>query len=153
MKKYYIGAYAGNIGTSNTGYPITDHFLVMVKDGETDRVKAIYQVQEVRGIIENGEFVEAKPKCENISNCSLCEPEYEMTYWVGDRSIPKTELETQYKVKDITAIVKAAAAFEGTNSPYVSTKHLDIFKNNRELSTRNPVDKPIIVAVKAAMKH
>ena len=152
MKKYFIGAEAGCIGYSQDGYPIHDHQLVLVKSDRSTKVKAIYQVQKVFGIIENGEFVEAKPKCENIANCAS-EPEYKMTYWVADEIIHEAKLKTQYNVLDVTDVVRAAEVFDGISSPYISTKCLDIFKRNRELNARNPEDKPIIAAVKAAMNR
>lgn len=150
MKRFFIGADAGCIGYTSDGYPIRDYQLVMVKSDINDKVKLIYQVQTVRGIMEDENFVEAKPKCEKYTS-TMCDPEYILTYWVGDRQIPETELKTQYKVKDVTDIVKAVAAFADENSPYISKACLDIFQRNRELSARNPADKPIIAAVRAVM--
>lgn len=149
-QKYYIGAEAGCIGRTNNGYAITDHTLVMVKSSRTDKVKRIFQVQEVLGIIENGIFVKAEPVCENICNC-MAEPEYEMSYWVGEKKIPENDLTRQYKVKDITDVVNAIAAFDDKDSPYISKKSCSIFTRNRQLSTRIPAEKAIIEAIDAVM--
>lgn len=148
--KYFIGAEAGCIGRTGMGYPIPDFQLVMEKSPTTNKVKAIYQVQKIFGIMEDGKFVKVTPSCRNVANC-MAEPEYETTYLVGDKQIPENELTIQYEVKDVTDIVNAIAAFEGKDSPYVSIRCLDIFRRNRLLSGHNPEDRAIIAAVKAAM--
>ena len=148
--KMFVGAEAGCIGRTASGYPIPNFQLVMVKSPSTDKVKAIYQVEKIFGTLESGNFVEVSVDCRNEANC-MAEPSFEMTYWVGDKQIPESDITIQYEVTDVTDIVNAIAAFGGEDSPYVSTVCLDIFRKNRQLSGHNAEDKPIIAAVKAAM--
>ena len=150
--KYFEGAYAGNLGTSELRYIIHDHFLVRV-DHPTKGTVKVFQVREKKGIIENDiwqEIVPEKVRHYDMDNGDYDEPAY---YRNGER-IPVNQLKVRYEVTDITELALGARAVEKTspNSPYIPQPCLAIFESNYQITKRKKRWRPIIEAIEAKME-
>lgn len=152
-REFFAGAEAGMVGLTENGYPIRNYQLVAVYEEEA--LKAVFQLREMHGVIEDGVFREAKPEFKSVSYCSSIEPEYDFSYSLNGEKIAEEELLVKYEVVEVTAVLKAIQAFKektDTETPYFSSKCIDFLSGAaRLLDEQKNKDKAIIDAVMAVM--